>query len=151
MAIEPSALRSPNRRGGPGTFSVPANSGGHPKCGVDPVEEVGDRNHQDQSPQLPLVVVLSGLGDGLSAIRHDRSGMTSGALMRGSTGWTMAANVLDVAEDAASVHFGLLLAGAGAVDLAQPHFEVVDTDVPVTKIPRRPLAAGPQGLDFGIA
>jgi hypothetical protein len=70
--------------------------------------------------------------------------------LRGSTGWTEAANVLDVGEDAVSVHFGVLLAGAGAVDLARPRFEVVGTDVPVT-ISRRTLAAGPQGLDFGAA
>ena len=38
--------------------------------------------------------------------------------LRGTTAWTEAANVLDVGEDAASVHFGVLLAGAGAVDLA---------------------------------
>jgi len=71
--------------------------------------------------------------------------------LRGSTDWTEAANVLDVGADAASVHFGVLLAGAGAVDLASPRFEVVGTDVPVTRIPLRPLAAEPQGLDFGAA
>jgi hypothetical protein len=48
------------------------------------------------------------------------------------------------------VHFGLLLAGAGAVDLARPRFEVVGTDVPITWHPK-PLAAGPQSLDFGTA
>jgi hypothetical protein len=71
--------------------------------------------------------------------------------LRGSTAWTEAANVLDVGEDAASVHFGVLLAGAGAVDLARPRFEIVGTDVPVTVIRRGPLAAEPQGLDFGAA
>jgi hypothetical protein len=71
--------------------------------------------------------------------------------LSGTTAWTEAANVLDVGEDAASVHFGVLLAGAGAVDLARPRFEVVGTDVPVTLIPRKPMAAEPQGLDFGAA
>lgn len=71
--------------------------------------------------------------------------------LRGSTDWTEAANVLDVAEDAASLHFGVLLAGAGAVDLARPRFEAVGTDVPLSRAPRRPLPAGPQGLDFGAA
>jgi hypothetical protein len=71
--------------------------------------------------------------------------------LRGSTGWTQAANVLDIGEDAASVHFGVLLSGAGAVDLAGPCFEVVGTDVPVTAAPPRPLAAEPRGLDFGVA
>jgi len=71
--------------------------------------------------------------------------------LRGSTDWTEAANVLDVGEDAASVHFGVLLTGVGAVDLARPRFEAVGTDVPVTRMPRKPLAADPQGLDFGAA
>lgn len=71
--------------------------------------------------------------------------------LRGSTGWTEAANVLDVSDDAVSLHFGVLLAGAGAVDLARPRFEVVGTDVPVTGMPRKPLAAEPQGLDLGTA
>lgn len=72
--------------------------------------------------------------------------------VRGTTAWTEAANVLDVGEDAASVHFGVLLAGAGAVDLARPRFEVVGTDVPVTRITAtRPLASEPRGLDFGAS
>jgi hypothetical protein len=71
--------------------------------------------------------------------------------LRGTTAWTEAANVLDVGEDAKSVHFGVLLAGAGAVDLAMPRFEIVGPEVPVTLIVRTPLAAEPQGLDFGTA
>jgi hypothetical protein len=71
--------------------------------------------------------------------------------LRGTTAWTEAANVLDVGEDAASVHFGVLLAGAGAVDLARPRFEVVGADVPVTRTAKRPLAPEPRGLDFGAA
>jgi hypothetical protein len=71
--------------------------------------------------------------------------------LRGTVDWTEAANVLDVAEDAASVHFGVLLGGAGAVDLAGPRFEIVGTDVAVTPIARKPLAAEPRGLDFGAA
>jgi hypothetical protein len=71
--------------------------------------------------------------------------------LRGTTDWTEAANVLDVADDATSVHFGVLLGGAGAVELARPRFEVVGTDVPVTLIPRKPMASEPRGLDFGHA
>lgn len=71
--------------------------------------------------------------------------------LRGISAWTEAANVLDVGGEAASVPFGVLLAGAGAVDLAGPRFEVVGTDVPVTRIDRRPLASEPQGLDFGAS
>jgi hypothetical protein len=32
-----------------------------------------------------------------------------------------------------------------------PRFEVVGADVPVTRAAERPLAAEPQGLDFGAA
>jgi hypothetical protein len=71
--------------------------------------------------------------------------------LRGTTDWTEAANVLDVGEDAASVHFGVLLEGCGAADLARPRFEVVGTDVPVTSSSRQPLAAEPRGLDLGSA
>jgi hypothetical protein len=71
--------------------------------------------------------------------------------LRGSGDWTEAACVLDVAEDALSLHFGLLLAGEGAVDLARPRFEVVGAEVPVTQTPQRPLAAHPKGLDLGTA
>jgi hypothetical protein len=71
--------------------------------------------------------------------------------LHGSTDWTEAANVLDVGDNATSVHFGVLLSGAGAVDLARPRFQVVDAGVPVTRTPRKPLAPGPQGLDFGGA
>lgn len=71
--------------------------------------------------------------------------------LRGSTGWAEAANVLDVGQDADSVHFGVLLTGAGAVDLARPRFETVGTDVPVTGAVGKPLASEPQGFDFGAA
>jgi hypothetical protein len=37
------------------------------------------------------------------------------------------------------------------VNLAAPRFEVVGAGVPVTWVPRRPLAAEPRGLDFGLA
>ena len=44
---------------------------------------------------------------------HDRA-------LSQSTEWQQAAVVLDVPDDATSLHFGVLLSGAGAVDLAQP-------------------------------
>ena len=68
--------------------------------------------------------------------------------LRGSTGWMETAVVLDVAEQATSMHFGVLLAGSGAVDLAAPRFEEVSADVPVTG---PALADEPQALDFGAA
>ena len=66
-----------------------------------------------------------------------------------STEWREADVVLDVPEQATSLHFGVLLSGAGAVDLAQPRFEAVDTDVPVTAKPSPPLPDEPQALNFG--
>lgn len=71
--------------------------------------------------------------------------------LRGTTAWSEAVNVLDVGDDATSVHFGVLLARAGAVDLAAPRFEVVGSDVPVTRTTRRTLASEPQGFDFGAS
>jgi hypothetical protein len=71
--------------------------------------------------------------------------------LRGSTGWAQADCVLDVGPDATSVHFGVLLAGAGAIDLARPRFEAVDGTVAVTRTPGRVLAAGPRSLNFGAA
>jgi hypothetical protein len=73
---------------------------------------------------------------------HDRA-------LRQSTDWQHAAVVLDVPGAATSLHFGVLLSGAGAVDLAQPTFEAVSTDVPVTAKPPAPLPDEPQALNFG--
>jgi hypothetical protein len=66
-----------------------------------------------------------------------------------STEWLEADVVLDVPEQATSLHFGVLLSGAGAVDVAQPRFEAVSTDVPVTAKPSPPLPEEPQALNFG--
>jgi len=44
---------------------------------------------------------------------------------------------------------GVLLSGAGAVDLAEPRFETVGADVPVTAKPSPPLPDEPQALNFG--
>ena len=71
--------------------------------------------------------------------------------LRGVTGWTEAAIVLDVPEQAAVLNFGALLSGAGALDLAGLHFEEAAADIAVTAAPDRaaPLSDEPQGLDFG--
>ena len=66
-----------------------------------------------------------------------------------STEWQQAAVVLDVSRDATSLHFGVLLSGAGAVDLAQTRFEAVGPEVPVTLKPPAPLPDEPQALNFG--
>jgi hypothetical protein len=73
---------------------------------------------------------------------HDRA-------LSQTTQWQEASVVLDIPQEAASLHFGVLLSGAGAVDLAQPRFETVSTDVPVTAKPSPPLPDQPQALNFG--
>ncbi|MDQ2811469.1 MAG: hypothetical protein M3Z75_06195 [Actinomycetota bacterium] len=69
--------------------------------------------------------------------------------LRGSTDWTEASIVLDVPEKATTLHFGALLSGAGAIDLARPRFEDVGEAVPVTVTATVvPLLDEPQALDF---
>jgi hypothetical protein len=69
-----------------------------------------------------------------------------GRPLRGTTDWAEASIVLDVAEQAVALHFGVLLSGAGAVDLARLRFEEVDESVPVTA---GVLPEEPRALDFG--
>jgi hypothetical protein len=52
----------------------------------------------------------------------------------GSTGWTYHAIVLDVAPEAEVISFGLLLAEAGRVWMADVHLDEVGEEVPVTDI-----------------
>ncbi len=56
--------------------------------------------------------------------------------------------MLDVPGHAAEVHFGMLLSGAGTMDLARPRLEEVSEAVPTTVMP---LPDEPQALDFGVA
>jgi hypothetical protein len=72
---------------------------------------------------------------------------------RQSTEWADADIVVDVPEESTELHFGVLLSGAGAVDLARPRFEEVGEDIPVTAGPfkARQLPDEPQALDFGAA
>jgi hypothetical protein len=65
--------------------------------------------------------------------------------LRGTTDWTEAGIVLDVAEQATVLLFGALLSGAGTVDLSRLRFEEVGQTVPTT-IPTLPDK--PQSLDF---
>jgi hypothetical protein len=67
--------------------------------------------------------------------------------VRGSTVWSPAAVVLDVPEHATSLHFGALLDGAGAVDIARPQFEEASDAVPTGTV-WQPLPDAPQALDF---
>jgi hypothetical protein len=70
---------------------------------------------------------------------HDRA-------LRGTTDWTAASIVLDVAAEARVLLFGALLSGAGAVDLTGLRFEEAAEAVPTTV---SPLPDEPQALDFG--
>jgi hypothetical protein len=70
--------------------------------------------------------------------------------LKGTTGWTPAAIVMDVPEDAVSLHFGALLKGAGALEITSTRFGEVDETVPVTTRPyTETLPEEPQALDFG--
>jgi hypothetical protein len=76
---------------------------------------------------------------------HDRA-------LRGSTDWTRASIVLDVAEHAKALLFGALLSGAGALDLTRLRFEEAGAAVPVTApAAAAPLPDAPQALDFSPA
>lgn len=66
--------------------------------------------------------------------------------LRGTTARAEAGVVVDVAEQAAQLHFGALLDGSGAMDLTRLCFEEVDETVPVTTTA---LPEEPQALDFG--
>jgi hypothetical protein len=69
---------------------------------------------------------------------------------RGTTDWTEASIVLDVPEQATKLHFGVLLCGAGAMNLTRPRFEEVGQAVPVTATVA-PLPDEPRALDFSEA
>ena len=71
--------------------------------------------------------------------------------LRGTTDWSRAAIVLDVAEQATILLFGALVSRAGAIDLTRLRFEEADPAVPVTLPAPPPLPDEPQALDFGAA
>ena len=71
--------------------------------------------------------------------------------LRGTTDWSRAAIVLDVAEQATILLFGALVSRAGAIDLTRLRFEEAGPAVPVTLPAPPPLPDEPQALDFGTA
>ena len=71
--------------------------------------------------------------------------------LHGTTDWTQASIVLDVAEQAKILLFGALVSGAGAIDLTRLRFEEADPDMPVTAAESWVLPEEPQALDFGAA
>jgi hypothetical protein len=68
--------------------------------------------------------------------------------IRESADWARPEIVLSVPGDSISIHFGVLLDGAGAVEFSQARFEGVDDSVPVTSMGTIGLPHEPQGLDF---
>jgi hypothetical protein len=71
--------------------------------------------------------------------------------LHGTTDWTQASIVLDVAEQARILLFGALVSGAGAIDLTRLRFEEADPDMPVTVSESWVFPDEPQALDFGAA
>lgn len=73
--------------------------------------------------------------------------------VQGTTAWTRREVVLDVAVEAATISFGLLLDGGGTAWLADVALDVVGLDTPTTGAPVRQLTSAPalprpRNLDF---
>lgn len=70
--------------------------------------------------------------------------------IHGTTDWNYYSIVLDVLEDSASIHFGVLLVGSGEVWIDGIHFEEVDCSVPSTDLMNslENLPLEPLNLDF---
>lgn len=69
-----------------------------------------------------------------------------GRPLKDTTDWERHAVVLDVADQAEAIGFGVLLAGKGTVQVADFGFEVVSTDIPTTG--PQTYAPHPQNLDL---
>src|SRR4051812_4301234 len=69
--------------------------------------------------------------------------------LRGTTGWTRCAVVLDVAADATALAIGLVQDGPGVSHVDDTAVEVVGTDVAVTEIDPRPRALANPGFEDG--
>jgi hypothetical protein len=64
--------------------------------------------------------------------------------INGTTDWRRYEVVLDVAEEARAIAFGVLLVGAGTAYISDARLETVDRSVPTTPVQVR----APQNLDF---
>ena len=82
-------------------------------------------------------------GDGGRTLAFDNMQERS---VRGTTDWGRYDVVLDVAEDATRLAYGVLLSGAGEIAVADFRLEHVGTEVPTTDRPHR--LARPSNLDF---
>jgi hypothetical protein len=70
--------------------------------------------------------------------------------IKGTTDWKKYEVVLDVAEAAKGIYFGILVSGEGTVWINDVRFEVVDKSVPVTGFAGAgPKLKRPTNLDFG--
>jgi hypothetical protein len=56
--------------------------------------------------------------------------------------------VLDVADQATAVAFGILLTGKGSVEVHTFRIEIVDASVPTTTPPKAMLPTAPRNLGF---
>lgn len=79
-------------------------------------------------------------------MRVDRAGGTGAfdnmqdRALHGTTAWTATSVVLDVADDASGLGFGLLQDGPGVSHLDDAALDIVGPDVPVTAIDQKPQA-----------
>jgi hypothetical protein len=82
----------------------------------------------------------------------DRTGLTFDNMedrpIKGTTGWTPIAVVLDVPASATRISFGVLVSGEGAAWLDNVKFEAVPSSVPTTEHKVAPLKGVPGNLDF---
>ena len=68
--------------------------------------------------------------------------------IKGTQDWTKCDVVLDVANSARGISYGILLDGEGTVWMSDVHFDPVPTSVPTTSRFQAPTKK-PQNLDFG--
>jgi|SRR5215471_6370180 len=67
---------------------------------------------------------------------------------KGTADWTTGSVVLDVAPEASSISFGVLLSGQGKLWLSDLKFEVVPTSVATTGSDMKPKTSEPENLGF---
>jgi hypothetical protein len=71
--------------------------------------------------------------------------------IKGNTEWQAYGVVLDVAQEASAIAYGVLLAGPGKIWIDTAHFEVVDKNVPTTGgKPGSSVPTQPTNLDFEL-
>lgn len=81
-------------------------------------------------------------------LRFDNLMRRPGGPLTGSTGWTERHIVLDVPDNAETVHYGFFLQGSGRVWARRFSLEAVSAEIATTEAEPRYLS-GPTNLDFG--